>query len=150
MKGFGFRVEELGIGVDGSPCRVEKTTQGPSWGYFKSQFLTGLSSFGDCSPQNGSKTIPKSQNRPLGYPHIGPFVVTLNIGWWMLRLAYCTFFFSSCSPCRAEGAVLKRVEGSGRRDWMGVRVQGPPQTASLTLPARGVRAEGLGLRVHDP
>ena len=106
MKGFGFRVEELGIGVDGSPCRVEKTTQGPSWGYFKSQFLTGLSSFGDCSPQNGSKTIPKSQNRPLGYPHIGPFVVTLNIGWWMLRLAYCTFFSSSCSPCRAEGVYV--------------------------------------------
>ena len=49
-------------------------TQGPSWGYFKSQFLTGLSSFGDCSPQNGSKTVPKSQIRPLGYPHIGPFV----------------------------------------------------------------------------
>ena len=75
--------------------------------------------------------------------------MTLNIGWWMLRLAYCTFCFSSCSPCRAEGAVLKRVEGSGRRDWLGVRVQGPPQAASLTLPARGVRAEGLGLRVQD-
>ena len=52
----------------------DPSTQGPSWGYFKSQFLTGLSSFGDCSPQNGSKTVPKSQNRPLGYPHIGPFV----------------------------------------------------------------------------
>ena len=47
------------------------TTQGPSWGYFKSQFLTGLSTFGDSSPQNGSKTVPKSQNRPLGYPTKG-------------------------------------------------------------------------------
>ena len=51
------------------------STQGPSWGYFNSPFLTGLSTFGDCSPQNGSKTVPKSQNRPLGYPHEGPFVV---------------------------------------------------------------------------
>jgi hypothetical protein len=35
--------------------------QGPSWGYFKSQFLLGLSSFGDISPQkrtNGSKNEP--------------------------------------------------------------------------------------------
>ena len=63
-------------------CRIGSTaggkapsTQGPLWGYFKSQFLTGLSCFGDSSPHNGSKTVPKSQNRPLGYPHIGPFVV---------------------------------------------------------------------------
>ena len=54
------------------------TTQGPSWGYFKSQFLTGLSSFGDCSPQNGSKTVTKSQNCPLEYPHEGPFVATFR------------------------------------------------------------------------
>jgi hypothetical protein len=52
-----------------------QATQGPSCGYFKSQYLTGSSSFGDCSPQNGSKTVTKSQNRPLGYPHEGPFVV---------------------------------------------------------------------------
>ena len=42
----------------------------------QSQFLTGLSTSGNSFPQNGSKTVPKSQNRPLGYPHIGPFV-----GW---------------------------------------------------------------------
>ena len=55
-------------------ARPVSATQGPSWGYFKNQFLTGLSSVGDCSPQNGSKTVPKSQNRPLGYPLEGPFV----------------------------------------------------------------------------
>ena len=53
-------------------------TQGSSWRYLKlaqSQLLTILSTFGNSLPQNGSKTVPKSQNRPLGYPHIGPFVV---------------------------------------------------------------------------
>ena len=52
------------------------STQGPSWGYLKSRFLTGLSTCGDCSPQNSPKTVPKSQNRPLRYPHEGPFVGT--------------------------------------------------------------------------
>jgi len=44
-------------------------------GVSQSQFLTGLSTFGNSFTQNGSKTVPKSQNRPLGYPHRGPFVV---------------------------------------------------------------------------
>ena len=43
-------------------------------GVSQSQFLTGLSTFGNSFPQNGSKTVPKSQNRPLGYPYEGPFV----------------------------------------------------------------------------
>ena len=48
-------------------------------GVSQSQFLTGLSTFGNSFPQNGSKTVPKSQNRPLGYPHIGPFVELLSL-----------------------------------------------------------------------
>ena len=75
-----IRSTAKGEGVHGAVklgAELEKAayTQGPSWGYFKSQFLTGLSSFDDSSPQNGSKTVTKSQNRPLGNPHIGPFVV---------------------------------------------------------------------------
>ena len=38
--------------------RVGHPTPGPSWGYFKSQFQLGLSTFGDIFPQkrgNGSK-----------------------------------------------------------------------------------------------
>ena len=46
----------------------------PFVGVFQKSILTGLSSFGECSPQNGSETVPKSKNRPLGYPHGGPFV----------------------------------------------------------------------------
>jgi len=62
----------LALNRSASPAHT--TTQGPSWGYFKSQFLTGLSIVGKCSLQNGFKTVPKSQNRPLGYPHEGPLV----------------------------------------------------------------------------
>ena len=47
-------------------------------GVSQSQFLTGLSTFSNSFPQNGSKPVPKSQNRPLGYPHVGPFVVLLQ------------------------------------------------------------------------
>jgi hypothetical protein len=47
----------------------------PFVGVFQKSILTCLSTFGDCSPQNGSRSVPKSQNRALGYPHEGPFVV---------------------------------------------------------------------------
>ena len=48
--------------------------------------MTGLSTFDDSAPQNGSKTIPKSPNRPLGYPHEGPFVdpCTHTCSRWLL------------------------------------------------------------------
>ena len=54
--------------------RLSYTTQGPSWGYLKSQFSIDRVNFGDKCPQNGSKTAPTAPRPHLGYPHIGPFV----------------------------------------------------------------------------
>ena len=89
-----IRVRPGALGRATARPGVPLPTQGPSWGYFKSQLLTGLSSFGDCSPQNGSKTVPKSQNRPLGYPHEGPFVVRARAGGVMAEsVAYPVFLF---------------------------------------------------------
>ena len=51
----------------------------PFVGVFQKSILTGLSCFGDCSPQNGSKTVTKFQNRPLEYPHEGPSVDRANL-----------------------------------------------------------------------
>ena len=48
----------------------------------KSHFWKILSTFGDKCPRNGSKTVPTSQNRPLGYPHKGP-----SVGFGMSRRA---------------------------------------------------------------
>ena len=73
-------------------ARNQLTTPGPSWGYFKSQFWTIFSSFGDCSPQIGSITVPKSQNRSLGYPHEVPFV-----GWPEQAGLHCSLLSLSLS-----------------------------------------------------
>ena len=47
------------------------TTQGPLKGCLKSEFFTGLSTFGDCSPQNGSKPSPNPKTVPWDTPTQG-------------------------------------------------------------------------------
>ena len=49
--------------------------QGPSWGYFKSQFPEVLSTFRDISPR---KRTTGSKNEP-GIPHEGPTVVSVSL-----------------------------------------------------------------------
>ena len=51
------------------------STQGSSWGYFKSQFSTGLSTFDNNFSQNGSKN---GAERGWDYPHEGPSVEGLG------------------------------------------------------------------------
>ena len=59
-----------------SPCREHgsPTTQGPSLGYSKSQFLTGLSTLENNFRQNGFKNGQTAPRTGTGYPHEGPFV----------------------------------------------------------------------------
>jgi hypothetical protein len=52
-----------------------EATQGPSWGCFKNQFATELSTFDNNSPQNGSKNEETAPKARTGCPHEGPSVV---------------------------------------------------------------------------
>ena len=62
---------ELSDAVSGIAARP---TQGPSWGYLKSQFSRDLVNFRDECPQNGSKNDPMAPRTTLGCPHEGPRV----------------------------------------------------------------------------
>ena len=50
---------------------VRLSTPGPSWGYSQSQFIFGLSTFGDISPQINEEMASRTRT---GYPHEGPCV----------------------------------------------------------------------------
>ena len=55
--------------------RIEYITQGPSWGYLRSQISRDLVDFDDKCPQNGSKNDPMAPRTTLKGPHEGASVV---------------------------------------------------------------------------